>query len=647
MGSISSNLKNTMDNSNELSRPQETLNSENTAKASLNRQTTGAVIATSYPNIELQASSSPTKTILTSNSLNLTSPSKQTVVGNSSMMANRSITRANSNNTNILPTTAENDVSDMKRPLVIDTGTPSYTTEHNTPVDSTMDMETKSLQPEQNEDTLTNTANETIQPLVKQYSNVQDDFFSLFTPFDPELEPVKKKKKKKVKVKKAKREESIESTSEPLEKAVEVKSKNEEMHESIRMDNPLDVNISALTDDDDPLVLLGGDDEELTILDDDEVKEMQQQVKSRSVGKRNMEQLDSVNVVQEFTNNKKRKSNAEDTVKAFKVPSFTDYKDSSFTNYNDDYVEEEEDDLLKKLKTNTANKFSQILTSTDLVTSNESTPSLDRTYILKITSHLPGTDGQRLDVKSKGSKTFNSISKKSLEYLVKLENLQDTYLKLHQPAQTVLLWKGSHQITPHMKPENLNIPENADGSDSIVELELYTIAQAQELNRIKEDQILKDRLMKEKAEETENFLSLLQKNQNDRERQKREQEEEDLLGEDDYKIINQVSASDEPSAAGNVINSTASVSPGKESTGSVDQGDYFKIVLKSQGNEKLIVQVNPQTKLSNLVTYFLKTKSLPLDSKIKFVFDDEDMDLTCVVGDTELEEDFAIDVHVG
>lgn len=73
---------------------------------------------------------------------------------------------------------------------------------------------------------------------------------------------------------------------------------------------------------------------------------------------------------------------------------------------------------------------------------------------------------------------------------------------------------------------------------------------------------------------------------------------------------------------------------------------YFPILMKSKDNQVIKVQVNADTKISKLADYYRKQRNIDSTTKIRLSFDDEDMDLSQTVGDTELEEDFTIDVFL-
>lgn len=73
---------------------------------------------------------------------------------------------------------------------------------------------------------------------------------------------------------------------------------------------------------------------------------------------------------------------------------------------------------------------------------------------------------------------------------------------------------------------------------------------------------------------------------------------------------------------------------------------YFRVGLKGKDNQAVYVKVNADTQISKLADYYKAQKSLPSAVEIRLEFDDELLNFSDKVGDTELEEDFTIDVHL-
>ncbi|ODV80993.1 uncharacterized protein CANTADRAFT_25290 [Suhomyces tanzawaensis NRRL Y-17324] len=112
----------------------------------------------------------------------------------------------------------------------------------------------------------------------------------------------------------------------------------------------------------------------------------------------------------------------------------------------------------------------------------------------------------------------------------------------------------------------------------------------------------------------------------------KENDLEDLLSEEDNDVV----VIDEDSPA---------PEPSKET---VSKDAFFVIGLKGKDNKRIEVEVSPQTPLRKLLIHFLKVKELDPSSvdfnKVKLIFDDEVLDLDDTVENTELEEDFEVQV---
>lgn len=78
---------------------------------------------------------------------------------------------------------------------------------------------------------------------------------------------------------------------------------------------------------------------------------------------------------------------------------------------------------------------------------------------------------------------------------------------------------------------------------------------------------------------------------------------------------------------------------------SIEEG-YFRVNMKGKDNIPVTVQVNSQTSIQKLIDYYRAKHNILANQNIQLVFDDEDLDPLDLVGSTELEEDFTIDVHI-
>lgn len=75
-----------------------------------------------------------------------------------------------------------------------------------------------------------------------------------------------------------------------------------------------------------------------------------------------------------------------------------------------------------------------------------------------------------------------------------------------------------------------------------------------------------------------------------------------------------------------------------------EQTQYFSIFVAGKDKKRFKVSVKPSTKISDISNFYLEKAGLPLSTKIKLVFDDDDLDMNGIVGDTELEDEFMVDV---
>lgn len=85
--------------------------------------------------------------------------------------------------------------------------------------------------------------------------------------------------------------------------------------------------------------------------------------------------------------------------------------------------------------------------------------------------------------------------------------------------------------------------------------------------------------------------------------------------------------------------------PGAHPRAQVD-AEYFEIGLKGKDNKRVSVQVCSTTKIMDVLLHYLKTKNIGADAakSTKLIFDDEPLDLDGMVGDTELEDEYEVQV---
>lgn len=77
-----------------------------------------------------------------------------------------------------------------------------------------------------------------------------------------------------------------------------------------------------------------------------------------------------------------------------------------------------------------------------------------------------------------------------------------------------------------------------------------------------------------------------------------------------------------------------------------ERKDFFVIGLKGKDNKRVEVEVGPDTKIRSLLNFYLSSKGLQEGKNPRLLFDDEELDLDGLVKDTELEEDFEVQVYM-
>lgn len=259
-----------------------------------------------------------------------------------------------------------------------------------------------------------------------------------------------------------------------------------------------------------------------------------------------------------------------------------------------------------------------------------------RKYVIRITSKLPAPDNQVLEVDfgTKGLKTFEKILKAAVDYFKKAlaSKLSPIYLFSYEPLMVSLVWvEGKTLIQPFFTPRTLRVPPPGEFNPLIEDIE-----------KIAPTMI---RFFLIPKEYNQTFMNIYP----------------------EFQSVNPVNIAPEPVEVPEENSSSSDDEEEEEilpptrhdsvPSGSVDQpveleenDGLFVIALKGKDNKRVEVKVSAETKLRNLVAFYLKLKGLSEDtvdiSHVKLIFDDEELDLNETVGDTELEEDYEIQVKL-
>lgn len=248
-----------------------------------------------------------------------------------------------------------------------------------------------------------------------------------------------------------------------------------------------------------------------------------------------------------------------------------------------------------------------------------------RSYVIAVTSKLDPDGDVSADFGTKGTKKFSTILHSILTHFKDKYGLKANY----KEDEVSLIWvDGKTEIKPFYKPTTLRISpefhEDLFTSDTRLPLTYVRCLLIPKvhlndfLTRYPEFPALSRNKFKDFANEIEQIS---------------QQEKHDT------NVFESEDEADEPPAKVVVID-----------IDDEDDDNYFKIGLKGKDNKRIEVQVSPNTQIRKLLTFYLKNKGIEESNvnmkSVKLIFDDEELDLSGVIGDTELEEDFEVQVVI-
>ncbi|KAG7665249.1 ESC2 [[Candida] subhashii] len=260
-----------------------------------------------------------------------------------------------------------------------------------------------------------------------------------------------------------------------------------------------------------------------------------------------------------------------------------------------------------------------------------------RRYIIRITSKLPlpSDFATPIEFGTKGLKKFDKIHKSILSHFrtIFAPQLESFYLDRYSTELTNLVWiEGKTLIQPFYTPKTFRIPPPASFNHLIDDVNAMepTIVSCLLIPR----------------ENSLSFLGIYPEFQPNA----GVADLEDQLDEDQVEPVIEMSYhassddDDEEEEDEDDVEVTA-IDVGEDND---EEEGFFVIGLKGKDNKRIEVKVSPETKLRNLLLHYLKKKEIDEStislSSAKLIFDDEEMNLDDLVKDTELEQDFEIQV---
>lgn len=263
------------------------------------------------------------------------------------------------------------------------------------------------------------------------------------------------------------------------------------------------------------------------------------------------------------------------------------------------------------------NVYEGILSSIDQLTQKSvesyeftDTNELNRNYILEVVPKLE--NAQPYSFKTKGANTFDDIMDSVLSYYKQTKQISRKIKK----SDLSFFWiTGQMEIKSFFKPLTLRIPPLNDNELKYIDNIGYTIIRC--------------------------FLLPTESVGNAK-----------LLYGDTTNFSFDHETKDTTFKQSSVDDSNDSSQPTLSSKNMLNEEDvdYFVIGLKGKDNKRLEVKVNADTKIEKLLDYYLSKKNIDKAfinvDNVKLIFDDEQLDLNASVGDTELEQDFEVQIFL-
>ncbi|KAI3402676.2 ESC2 [Candida oxycetoniae] len=254
-----------------------------------------------------------------------------------------------------------------------------------------------------------------------------------------------------------------------------------------------------------------------------------------------------------------------------------------------------------------------------------------RKYIIRVSSKLPVLNNSpvQVDLGCKGTKSFGKILNAALDFFKKTyaNQLSPVLLDRYDATKSALVWvEGRTVIHSFFTPRTLRIPLPGGMFNPLLDkvenitptlLHVFLIPKDNASNFLN----VYPEFMTHSVEPVANELTETQVEEAEADAENISSEDEDI---------------------------SEMAIPLPETISIDDNDNVFAVGLKGKDNKRIMCNVTPETKLKNLLLFYLKTKGIDAASidmsHAKLIFDDEEMNLDDTVGNTELEEDFEIQI---
>lgn len=255
-----------------------------------------------------------------------------------------------------------------------------------------------------------------------------------------------------------------------------------------------------------------------------------------------------------------------------------------------------------------------------------------RRYIIKIISKLPAPQDSTIevDLACKGMKSFSKIIKSAVDFYKNIysDQMPQVLLDRYNVEICSLVWvEGKLLVHSYYTPRMLRIPPPGGAFNALVDKVELMPPTTVHFFLIPKDN-------------SENFMNVYPELRASAIEPEIKEMEESTIAEE----LSQSSSEneDEDDENGSFFKGDKFIDLYNEEEG------VFSIGLKGKDNIRISCKVTPETKIESLLKFYLKKKGIDETSinlpSVKMIFDDEELNLHDVVADTELEDDFEIQI---
>ncbi|EDO15451.1 hypothetical protein Kpol_1027p26 [Vanderwaltozyma polyspora DSM 70294] len=295
--------------------------------------------------------------------------------------------------------------------------------------------------------------------------------------------------------------------------------------------------------------------------------------------------------------------------------------------------EEENDDFSKAIRMN-----SNTLTN---VPSPTSDMAPNRIYNITFTSKLDGSVDKKLQARVLGKQQFSEIMQPILDSYSKIYKVSRVKKRNYKTDLVTVYWDRA-KLLPFMTCNSLKIPLEFQSEISHIELTIISKENEQQFEADIKAQLEVDQKENTNKTEVGSSKNFGIESQIDENKKKYEEYENELNESIPISVPSQGTAEDPMHIDGDEENAVDII--GKATTDL--QQNIVKLALVGNDNKKIFVNARETTRFFKLAEYYILHRKLPKSTKVKLIFDDEQIDLDSMVKDQDVEDDDMIEVVI-